>query len=103
MGKYITILSWDYCLDSKSFDRCVIRPAELDDNDLDGFNYVGRGGDEGADIFISDNIKDAIVHSGFNPKCIQFDNLSEQDKKEKDKLVETLVWDSSEGFINVNS
>lgn len=103
MGKYTTILSWNYCLDSESFDRCVIRPSEPDDEDLDGFNYVGRGGEEGADIFISDTIKDAIVHSGFNPKYIHFDNLSEQDEKEKDKLIETLVWDSSEGFIDVNS
>ena len=61
---------------------------------------VGRGGNEGFDMFISNNLEDAIVNAHFNPDAIQFE-LSNDDMKLKDEVLSKYRWDREKGLIRV--
>ena len=60
---------------------------------------VGRGGDEGFDMFISNSLEDAIVNAHFNPEFIQFELTNDDDMKLKDEILSKYIWDKEKGLV----
>ena len=96
--KYITYAEYGYHPEEGHYCNCTIRYATPDDEEYDGYNMVGRGGDEGFDMFISNTLEDAIINSHFNPDAIQF-KLTQDDMKLKDEILSKYVWDREKGLI----
>ncbi len=91
--KFAVWTSWGFNPETKTYEEeCFISPARRRDKKHDGFNYVGRGGNEGAQFFISASLEDAIKTSGFNPKAIQFEKLRKKEIKEKDDFLSRCSW-----------
>ena len=84
--------------DNGYYCNCIVRYATPDDEEYDGYNMVGRGGDEGFDMFISDSLEDAIINSHFNPDAIQFE-LNDDDMKLKDQILSKYRWDREKGLV----
>ena len=61
--------------------------------------WIGRGGDEGVEIFLTDALEDAIINSHFNPDAIQFELTNDDDMKLKDEILSKYVWDKEKGLI----
>ena len=74
--KYFTYTEYGCHPEEGHYCNCTIRYATKDDEEYNGYNMVGRGGDEGFDMFISDNLEDAIINAHFNPNAIKFTNPS---------------------------
>lgn len=98
--KYFTYTEYGCHQEEDYYCNCIIRYATKDDEEYDGYNIVGRGGDEGFDMFISDNLEGAIINAHFNPEFIQF-KLTQEDMKLKDKILSKYVWDKEKGLIKI--
>ena len=98
--KYFTYTEYGCHPEEGRYCNCTIRYATKDDEEYDGYNMVGRGGDEGFDMFISNNLEDAIINAHFNPQMIEFD-LSDEDIKLKDQILTQYVWDKEKGLVKV--
>ena len=98
--KFAVWISWNYSNDPKLFEeQCVIYPARRRDKKQDGFNFVGRGGNEGAQFFIVNSLEDAIKQSGYNPFAIKFLKLRKKERIEKDNSLSRCVWNYEKGLI----
>ena len=97
--KYFTYIEYGYhSEDNGYYCNCIIRYATPGDEEYDGYNMVGRGGNEGFNMFISNNLEDAIVNAHFNPDAIQFE-LTENNMLLKDEILSKYVWDKEKGLI----
>lgn len=94
---YVRFIEWDYGLGNDSYEKCFIAPASQEDIDNDGFNFIGRAGDQGAELKVFKSLKKAILSSSFNPFKINYSELSEEELKEKDKILSKIIWDSKDG------
>lgn len=98
--KYFTYTEYGCHSEEGYYCNCIVRYATPDDEEYDGFNMVGRGGDEGFDMFISNSLEDAIVNAHFNPDAIQFE-LTNDDMKLKDSILSKYRWDREKGLVRV--
>lgn len=103
MEKYRVFIDWDYTLGENSFERCIISHATESDEEFDGFNIVGRSGDVGSELFISESLEDAIKESKCNPNKIEFYELSDDEIKLKDKIIKDFVWDPAKGIVHTEN
>lgn len=99
-NKYFTYTEYGCHPEEGYYCNCIIRCATPDDEEYDGYNVVGRGGDEGFDMFISNSLEDAIINAYFNPEFIQFD-LNDEDMKLKDQILTQYMWDKEKGLVRV--
>lgn len=99
--KYFVYNEWGFHTeDNGYYSKCILRYATKDDEEYDGYNMIGRGGDEGVEIFITHNLEDAIMQSGYNPDFIQFE-LSNDDMKLKDEILSKYKWDKEKGLVKI--
>lgn len=96
---YVRFIEWDYCLGEDSYERCFIASASQEDINNDGFNFIGRAGDQGAELNIFKSLQKAITSSSFNPFKANYSGLSEEELKEKDKILSKIKWDSKVGVV----
>ena len=94
---YARFIEWDYNLGEDSYERCFIAPASQEDIDNDGFNFIGGAGSNGAELEVFDTLEKAILSSSFNPFKINYSELSEEELKEKDKVLSKIIWDPEDG------
>ena len=94
---YVRFIEWDYNLGEDSYERCFIAPASQEDIDNDGFNFIGGAGSNGAELEVFDTLEKAILSSSFNPFKINYSELSEEELKEKDKILSKIIWDLKDG------
>lgn len=98
--KYFTYTEYGCHPEEGYYCNCIVRYATPDDEEYDGYNVVGRGGNEGFDMFISNTLEDAIVNAHFNPDAIQFE-LTNDDMKLKDKILSKYRWDKEKGLVKI--
>ena len=98
--KYFTYTEYGCHPEEGYYCNCIVRYATSEDEEYDGFNMVGRGGNEGFDMFISNSLEDAIVNAHFNPDAIQFE-LTNGDMKLKDSILSKYMWDREKGLVKV--
>ena len=98
--KYFTYTEYGCHPEEGYYCNCVVRYAMPGDEEYDGYNMVGRGGDEGFDMFISNNLEDAIINAHFNPEFIQFE-LTQDDMKLKDEILSKYAWDREKGLVKI--
>ncbi len=96
--RYFVNVMWGCSLDGP-YEKCDIGYANQEDEEHDGFNFVGKGGNEGQDFFIVDSLEDAIVNSHFNPYSIKFNELNEEDIILKDEILQKYEWDTYYGLV----
>ena len=96
--KYFTYTEYGYHPEEGYYCNCIVRYAMPGDEEYDDYNMVGRGGNEGFDMFISNNLEDAIVNAHFNPDAIQFE-LTNDDMKLKDSILSKYRWDKEKGLV----
>ena len=98
--KYFTYTEYGYHSEEGYYCNCIVRYATPDDEEYDGYNMVGRGGNEGFDMFISNSLEDSIVNAHFNPDAIQFE-LTNDDMKLKDSILSKYRWDREKGLVRI--
>ena len=81
---FTVYIDWHYGAPETTYERCIISPTKKLDIRYDGYNWVGRGGNEGMEIFISSSLENAIKDSHFNPFAIIFEGLKRREKKLKE-------------------
>lgn len=84
------------------YEKCVIRPTNPEDEVNDGINYVRGAGRETFDFYIVNDLEEAILSTHFNPEVIEFENLSDDEMAQKDKIIAKYDWDPNEGIIIKN-
>lgn len=91
--KFTVFIEWNYCgVQEETYERCIITPATDKDLENDGFNFVGKSGNEGAELFVCNSLEKAILNAGFNPFKIQYCRLTDKEIKEKDALLSQYTW-----------
>ncbi len=107
MRKFMVSVWWNYIpppgVDEKDYipETCNIFPVDTnnpDEIENDGYNYVSGGGRDGYRCNIYDTPTDAFLNAGFNPKYINFTDLTEEETSEKDNLLSQYTW-SYEGGL----
>lgn len=89
-GRYGRYTDWGFN-DDGHYDRCSIYPATKEDEEQDGFNFVGHGGSEGADFSIFNSLEEAFYNSQYKVSCwdkISIDHLSPEDTERAKKFIE---------------
>ena len=79
------------------YERCIIRPADLEDERNDGMNYVVGAGRETFDFYVVSGLEEAILSTHFNPEAIEFLGLSEDEIARKDAIVSKYGFDPVNG------
>ena len=85
-GRYIRCVEWYY--GETKFESCSI--VKLTNEPVDEFNFVGAGGNEGADIAIFDTLEEAIYKSQYKKSCwdkIDLSSLPDCDKKKAQHFI----------------
>ena len=97
--KVAVFIEWNYCgTKEETYERCIIAPATDKDLENDGFNFVGKSGNEGAELFVCDSLEKAILNAGFNPFKIQYCRLTDEEIKKKDALLSQYTWRPETGL-----
>ena len=96
---FTVYIDWHYGAPETTYERCIISPTRKSDIKYDGDNWVGRGGNEGMEIFISNSLEDAIKDSHFNPFAIKFERLKRRERKAKDTFLSRCTWTPEHGLI----
>lgn len=97
--KFFVLIEWNYCgRPDERFEHCNISPASRKNKKCAGDNFIGCGGDQGMDCFISDSLEEAIINSNYNPFAIKFYGLKKHEKKEKDDFLTRCSWSYSSGL-----
>lgn len=89
-GRYGRYIGWGFN-DDGHFEECSIYPATKEDEEQDGFNFVGHGGDEGADFGIYNSLEEAFYNSQYKVSSwdkISIDHLSPEDTERAKKFIE---------------
>lgn len=84
--KYCVYTFWDY----PDMDKCEIYHSTQDLEEYDGFNIASSH--DGVTFNIYNSLEEAIINSDYNPECIKFTDLSEEEIKEKDNILSKYVW-----------
>ena len=85
-GRYIRCVEWYY--GETKFESCSI--VKLTNEPEDEFNFVGAGGNEGADIAIFDTLEEAIYKSQYKKSCwdkIDLSGLCDYDKEKAQHFI----------------
>ena len=96
---FTVYIDWFYGAPETTYERCIISPTKKLDIRYDGYNWVGRGGNEGMEIFISSSLENAIKDSHFNPFAIIFEGLKRREKKLKDAFLNRCTWTYEQGLV----
>ena len=96
--RYFVGTRWGCSMDGP-YESCSISYATKEDEEVDGWNFVCRGGNEGEDYFIANLLEEALVNSHFNPYFIKFYELDEEDLALKDEILKAYKWDKVKGLI----
>ena len=96
--KYATCIKWGHNEFGEYYDKCFISYSTPEVEKYDGFNMVGRGGDDGIEYTVSDTLEEALVTCNYNPNYITFD-ISEEDLKLKDQILKKYMWDKEKGLV----
>lgn len=91
--RYCVYNEWSY---PQNKDKCIIYLAKKEDECYDGQNMYSRLG--GFDFSIYDSLEEAILNSHYNPKYIEFKDLSDKELTEKDKILEKYIWTCENGY-----
>ncbi len=89
-GRYGRYIDWGFDEDGH-YERCSIYPATKEDEEQDGFNFVGHGGNEGADFSIFNSLEEAFYNSQYKVSSwdkISIDHLSPEDTERAKKFIE---------------
>lgn len=97
--KFTVYIDWHYGAPQTSYERCIIAPMHKLDIQYDGYNWVGRGGNEGMEIFITNSLEDAIKNARFNPAAIKFEGLKRRERKIKDAFLSRCIWTPEQGLV----
>lgn len=79
------------------YEKCMIRPADLEDEKHDGVNFVSGAGRETFDFYIANDLEEAILSTHFNPEAIEFEDLSDDETVRKDEIIAKYGWDPVKG------
>lgn len=79
------------------YEKCIIRPADPEDERNDGVNFVSGAGRETFDFYIVSGLEEAILSTHFNPGAIEFENLSKDEVAQKDEIIAKYGWDPMSG------
>ena len=93
--RYIVVEEWSYV--EPFYERCIIRKAEKEDLDWDGFNFISGSNRDGVSINIYNGLEKAIIRSGYNPYHIQFD--PDISKTQISKILNKYIWDQKIGLV----
>ena len=96
--RYFVCYTWG-CHTDGPYETCEIGYVTKEDEEYDGFNFVGRGGDEGANCFIVDSLEKALVKSRFNPHFIRLYELDEEDLALTEEILKKYKWDDNYGLV----
>lgn len=96
--RYLICTTWGCSMDGP-YENCNIGYVTKENEKCVDFGFVGRGGGEGLDCFITNSLEEAIVSSHFNPYFIKFYELDEEDLALKDKILQRYKWDDYKGLV----
>lgn len=91
MARYYVNSFYDYGV-NPPIDYVHIGQADAEDEENDGQNWCGSNDAFRFDIYNS--LEDAIKNAGFIADKIQFDELTNDEKAEADKIVKRLMSDA---------
>lgn len=79
------------------YEKCIIRPADSEDERSDDVNFVSGAGRETFDFYVVNDLEEAILSTHFNPEAIEFKNLSKDEIAQKDEIIAKYGWDPAKG------
>ena len=93
MRKFSLLVEWNYRGEpSEQFEHCIIAPATPEDEEHDGENYITGKGVDGFKFSIYDSLAEAILSAHFNPFSIEYNELTDEELKQKDELLSHYTW-----------
>ncbi len=99
MRKFSVCIEWNYRgIPEQQFDHCIIAPATPEAEEHDGENFVRGRGAEGLDFSVHNSLAEAILNAGYNPFKMTFEDLTEEETKEKDELLSKCTWTPEAGI-----
>lgn len=99
MRKFAVCIEWNYRgTPEQQFDHCIVAPATPQDEEHDGDNCVGGRGADGFEFSVHNSLAEAILNAGYNPFKMTFEDLTEEETKEKDELLSKCTWTPEAGI-----
>ena len=99
MRKFAVCIEWNYRgTPEQQFEHCIVAPATPEDEEHDGDNCVGGRGADGFEFSVHNSLAEAILNTGYNPFKMTFEDLTEEETKEKDELLSKCTWTPESGI-----
>lgn len=99
MRKFAVCIEWNYRgTPEQQFDHCIVAPATPQDEEHDGDNCVGGRGADGFEFSVHNSLAEAILNAGYNSFKMTFEDLTEEETKEKDELLSKCTWTPEAGI-----